>query len=44
MNPLRRFGPAQEGMRVEDIRVDSRSLDDIPNLPGCLRELYPGVD
>ncbi len=44
MNPLRRFGPAQEGMRVEDIRVDSRSRDDIPKLPGCLRKLYLDVD
>ena len=44
MNPLRRIDPAQEGMRVEDIRVDSRSRDDIPKLPGCLRELYLDVD
>ena len=44
MKPLFRFGPGQDGIRVEDMWVNPRSRDDIPKLLGCLRELYLDVD
>ena len=44
INSLRRFGPEQTGLRVEDVWVGPRSRDDIPKLLGCLRELYLDVD
>ena len=42
--PTVRFGPGQDGIRVEDIWVNPRSREDIPKLLGCLREQYLDVD
>ena len=43
MKPMVRFGPGQDGIRVEDMWVNPRSRDDIPKLLGCLRDLYLDV-
>ena len=43
MKPLFRFGPGQDGIRVEDMWVNPRPRDDISKLLGCLREPYLDV-